>query len=492
MRTKKILEIIIMVCFTVLWFPTTSLAESAVSIENTTAYKGMKQSFSKGYEPEINKNQMKLVVPFIANEAMEQNKIVVSVEFDQTKESPFYFKNYQKEIKRSKGNIYLYNCSLQLKQNRKNGQYPLYLRVTGKTKNNQELSEIFTIYVEITDGTAEIKSELQDFPEEDNMHQTGQQSEAEKNVEESMAEGITVPKTQVTEEPVSHQPRILLDTGELKNKILEPGAETVSSITAKNCSASMAMENVKITVTSENTSILFEKSSWYFNTISPGDFVLLESQILLDKKAMGSIPVQVQLEYDDKKGNSYTTTETIALSVTSPPKVSLSNVSFPNKVYATDTNSLTLQVQNAGLTSVYNAKIIFEGNGLFSVKELFLGTIEAGAATDGEIPVYAGNLNMKEEGLEDQQTEEYGKTTGKLTFTYEDESGEIHLEEMEVNTEIVKPVNLSLQVEEKEPETNQWWITIFICIGLVLLLGIIWIYQRMQYYKKRVKIHETP
>lgn len=488
MKTGKTWKAVLMVCLMVMWIPMTALAETEISIENTKAYQGMNQSFAQGYEPEIKKNRMKLVVPFFSSKAMEENKIVVSVEFDQTKESPIYYKNYRKEVKRSKGNLFLFNCSLQMKKDRKNGQYPLYLRVMGKTKGGEAVSEVFTIYVEITDGTAAVTEETKN-------------PEMEGDTQFSPGQEMPVPEPPVTElpegeesggEPVVHQPRVLLDTADLKNQKLEAGTDITSAITAKNCSDTMAMKNVKITISSENTGILFEKSAWYFDKISPGASVLLDSQISLDKKAFGSIPVQVQFEYDDTKGNSYTSGENFALSVTAPSVVSLSNISFPQTVYEADTNPLTLQVQNAGLTPVYNAKITFAGTGLFAVSELFLGTIGAGEAAEGEIPVYAGTLNMEEGETENQQKEAYGKTSGKLMFSYEDETGEIHQEELEVNTEILKPVNLELHVEEKEPETNQWWITIAVSGGLVLLLGIIWMFKRMQYYKKRMELHETP
>lgn len=87
---------------------------------------------------------------------MQKNQIRVGIDFDKEENGPFYYKNYQKQVKRQDNGVYLYQCKLKLKKDRVNGQYPLHLWAEGKPKHQEEsIHQEFTIYVEITDGISE-------------------------------------------------------------------------------------------------------------------------------------------------------------------------------------------------------------------------------------------------------------------------------------------------------------------------------------------------
>ena len=147
---------------------------------------------------------------------------------------------------------------------------------------------------------------------------------------------------------------------------------------------------------------------------------------------------------------------------------------------------MTFQIQNTGLAVLYNARVRLEGKGLFPEKELFFGTVEAGTSVDGEMKVFAGTLNMDNEGnVIEEDGKKYGETTGTVVFSYENEQGERTEQSRELYTSIKKPQIVELKVEKEEPKTNQWWITILFFIFLVLMLIIGWLYLRMNYYKKK-------
>lgn len=128
-------------------------AEGTVRIDANKKYKGMNASFAKGYTPSIKKDTMQLVIPFRTDGAPEGQTLLVGVVFEREENSPFYFKTYQKQVKRSKNGVYLYRCRIRLKKDRVNGQYPLQLYALVKTPQGT-VREEFTIYVEISDGRA--------------------------------------------------------------------------------------------------------------------------------------------------------------------------------------------------------------------------------------------------------------------------------------------------------------------------------------------------
>ena len=75
MKMRKISVLAVFIgCFSLFFsmcFPMAVRAESLITIETNKKYEGMKRSFSKGYEPSIEKNTMNLVVPFVTKQELE-------------------------------------------------------------------------------------------------------------------------------------------------------------------------------------------------------------------------------------------------------------------------------------------------------------------------------------------------------------------------------------------------------------------------------------
>lgn len=511
MRKKKVsaLMLIISMLFLSFCHSIPVIAAGGIFIDTVNAYEGMEASFSQGYEPSIQDNTMNLVVPFLVKKEMKSDSILVGISFEKQENSPFYFQNYQKQVKQSENGIYLYQCNIKLKENRSNGQYPLLLSVQAETAEGI-LQQEFRIYVEITDGKEpttqgptnqkpatqeptgqEPTGKEPTIQEPTNQEPTTQEpTNQEPTTQELSGQDLTEQNT--SQEEVNHQPRVIISKNSLQGSSIEAATSIMWNLSAKNCSSSRAVENMKVTLLSDNTDILFEKNVWYFERVSAGKTMDLSQNVYVERKAAaGQIPVQLQFEYEDSKGNSYTSTETVNLIISQSQQAELANIAFPESVYASDTNSLTFQVHNTGLAVIYNAKVRLEGTGLFPTEELFLGNLEAGTSVDGEIPVFAGTLDMDEQGeISQEGAEKYGITSGKVIFSYEDEKGEVIEQTMEIKTEIKEPETVELKVEKDEPETNQWWITIIFIIILVLVLVILWLSLRIKYFRKRVELHE--
>lgn len=460
--------------------------EHAISIETNRKYQGMKHSFSKGYEPSIRKNTMFLVVPFVTKLQTESDRMIVGISFEREENSPFYYKNYQKKVKKSENGVYLYQCQIKLKEDRVNGQYPLHLSVQAQTEE-KVVRQDFTIYVEITDGIVPSGEETEDMGFSD---ETG--SAKDTVLPEPGEDVIPIEESSEAKEEISHQPRVMILANSLQGAAVPAGSSMPWSVSVKNCSSSQSLENMKITLVSENKDIVLEKNSWYFARIGAGTAVELSQNLAIGKKAAAEpVSLQFQFEYEDKKGNAYSSAETVNLSVTQIPQADLVNVSFPESIYESDTDFLTFQIQNTGLAVLYNVRVRLEGKGLFPEKELFLGTVEAGTSVDGEIKVFAGTLNMDNEGnVIEEDGKKYGETSGTIVFSYENEQGELTEQSQELHTSIKKPQIVELKVEKETPKTNQWWITIIILMFLVLILVICWLYLRMNHYKRRVSENE--
>ncbi len=510
--------LLILLCLAaVLPVPVQTKADGLISIDTEKKYKGMSSSFAKGYIPSVKKNTLLLVVPFQASLPLADDSLYVGVSFEREENCPFLFQNYQKKVKKSGKHTYLYQCKIKLRKNRINGQYPLHLTVRaqtaadvsqnkvssgnsslpyGESKENpsgdsslpygsygEMIQQDFIIYVEITDGKNASASETALAKTDDIPQSAESGSESGSANETSDNELIRQPKLMLTENSIQ------AESGESKDK-LQAGSSALWIIAAKNCSSSQPIENMKVTLLSDSAGILFEKNSWYFEQIPAGAGMDLSQTITIDKKAPAqTIPIQFQFDYEDKKGTAYSITETARLSIAAMQQAELVDLSFPESIYESDTNSLTFQVQNTGLGIIYNARVRLEGRGLFPERELFLGNMESGTSSDGEISVFAGTLDMDESPSGDSslpsepQKDKYGITTARVIFSYEDEQGTVTEQEFQLQTAIKKPQTIELNIEEQEPETNQWWITIVFFIILTLALVIIWLCLRIKSLK---------
>lgn len=480
--------------------------EDVIMVDTKKKYQGMNAAFSKGYEPSIRKNTMNLVIPFLADRELKEDKISVGVVFERDENSPFYYKNYQKEVRQSENGVYLYQCQIKLKKDRVNGQYPLHLSVKAQTSGRQArdartsgeqaqdlratektVQQDFTIYVEITDGKAAIKNgeeEDENPSKEPAGGNTGDEFLGTGGLEDTTQPSGTSPGEEIT-----HQPRVLISQNSLQQVSIEAGDSVFWTIKAKNCSGSQSLENMKVMLTCESKDITFEKNEWYFDKTGAGNTVDLSQNITIGKKALEEpIAAQFTFEYEDKKGNAYTSTDTIRISVSQPQQASLVNMSFPESISASETCSLKFQIQNTGLAVIYNARVKMEGKGLYPVGEFFLGNMEASSSMDGEISVFVGTLDMNEQGeMTGGDEDRYGETFGTVVFSYEDAYGNITEQTLDLHTTIKKPKNAKNDNEndkKEEEKTNQWWLAIVVEVVLVLMIINVWLLIRMRRYKK--------
>ena len=503
MKNKKIKLDGICKCFCLLlgmlclffFLPIPARAEGMIVIDANKKYEGMEASFAQGYEPAIQKNTMTLVVPFLARMDVKNHRLQVGVSFEKGETSPFYYKNYQKSIRESEDGVYLYRCRLKLKKNRMNGQYPLHLLVQAQTAEGIVQQE-FTIYVEISDGQPGQEPTQEEGSsgdgDEDGSKVPGSDlpvSEPGQDMDPPVSEPVQEPSGQ--QEEISHQPRLMIAQNSLPGMALQAGESSLWVVAAKNCSSRQAIENLKVTLLCESKDISFEKTSWYFAQAAAGQSLDLSQNITVSRKAAAeAVAVQLQFDYEDRKGTSYNVTESVSLPVRQTQQAELAGLSFPESVYESDTNSLTFQVENTGLAILYNVKVRFEGKGLFPEKELFLGNMEAGISLDGEIPIFAGTLDMDADGnILEEGGEKHGDTVGTVIFSYEDEQGEVIEQTQKVHTAIKKPQVVELKVEKEPEKTNQWWITTAVLILAVMALAIIWLYLRMKHYQRMGMAH---
>ncbi len=284
------------------------------------------------------------------------------------------------------------------------------------------------------------------------------------------------------EEELIRQPKLLLESDSLSGKALAAGSGETLTVTFRNCSGTQPLYNLKVSASAEGSGIRFARNSFYVASASPGETIVLETDLSVAPDAGGGeIPVTFEFEYEDKRGNALSGRETMTLSVRQPAKLECQAGEIPGAVYASDTMELSLKACNISRAPVYNVQASLSAEGLFPDGDVFLGNLEAGAAGEGTMQIYVGTRTMEAMGVDagGSDGEKYGPVEGTITFRYEDGDGEVYEETMPFQTEIKKAQIVSFSVEEPE-ETNSWGMSVAAAAFAGLTLWIVLLLFRLR------------
>lgn len=324
-------------------------------------------------------------------------------------------------------------------------------------------------------------------------------------------------------ERVHRQPKFLLLSDSLDGEQLTAGQEYAFTTVFQNVTGDEPVYNMKVTLKTESEAIDFSCSSFYFGKVRAQETVSLPTCLSVKPNAQaGKAAVLFDFDYENDQGTAYTATEEVELDIYQPSQLVLEGFRLAPQLYSTDTVDGNFAVHNAGKAAVYNVRIDFAGQGLFSTGSAFAGNLEAGASFEGELRIYVGNKTMKSlgdigtaspdgaeegdagtagsdgaeegdagaagsDGAEEGDAgaagsdgaaagntgsadEKYGQTTGTLMLTYEDAYGEVYTQTQEFATEILEPQVVKLSVEKPEEQTNQWQAAVLVLTCVIFLL----------------------
>ena len=416
-------------------------------IDNQNIYEGMNRAYKNGYQPTCERGKVILVLPLLCGEKLKNNTITASVELGSTDNSPFVFRNYEKDFqcKPEKINgtqetkeVFLVSFSLDLNKSRGNGVYPIIVNVSGMDESGETVQNTFTNYVTITDGIDPTAS-----------------VDAGKG---EMTEG--------GEEKPTSAPVVLVSKSVFSTETVKAGEDFEVIVTCKNTSKKKSVQNMVATINVPSSDFELKNDS---NTIFVGKLGAEKTTDLTLKfhvsksTADGNYPIEIAMSYDDPKANTYTSSGNIAVTVEQPLDVQLTMPRIDKEMTAGDTIPMSFQVMNLGRSPVYNVRCDVICDGLSQTKTAFIGNMESGTAGEGITNVFV----MPMEG-----DEPYGDTEGKVTLTYEDSFGNEHSQDFEIKTSIVKMPENTVTVQNQEPErASQWWVSMAIVGGIIAVVG---------------------
>ncbi len=131
-------------------------SEVHLDIDTDHAYASMNTSYAQGYIPVIQNDRVFLVVPFVADGPLQNDRL--TVELIMGENAPFVYANYRKNVKKEtylfekSVDAYVFACAIDLEPQRINGKYPVLVRAVGYSESGRKTELACRIYITISDG----------------------------------------------------------------------------------------------------------------------------------------------------------------------------------------------------------------------------------------------------------------------------------------------------------------------------------------------------
>lgn len=493
---------------------------AALCIDNQNVYEGMESAYNKGYQPVCENGKVTLVLPLMCSGKMKQDKITASVDLGDTKDSPFVFRNYEKDFlckpeyingTEETKEIYLVSFTFELNESRINGIYPVIINASGEDENGNEIQKAFKNYVTITDGIDKKEKSQNDKTVEGSQETATEVNSNDKDVEivngndgtagdgtaendainsektendEAGIDGITDDVSEAaepaaggedgaSEETPESAPVILVEKSVVSTGTAKAGEDFDVTVTLKNTSKTKSVQNMvaTITVPSADFELKNNSNTIFIDKLGAEKTTDLSLTFHVGKSTVdGNYPIEVALSYDDSKANTLSSAGTFVVTVEQPLNVKLTMPAIAADLTAGDTVPLSFQVMNLGRSTVYNVRCDVTGDGLVQTKTAFVGNMESG--NDGE-----GDSNIFISPMEGEN--QYGKTTGTVTLTYEDAFGNEHSQEFTFDTSISKKQDDSSKDGGTEKRAMQWWVSIAVISAIIVFAVVSSVSYRM-------------
>ncbi len=205
-------------------------------------------------------------------------------------------------------------------------------------------------------------------------------------------------------------PRLIIDKYTVDPGTINAGQPFTLELSILNTSKFSTINNVKVTLNSDDgTFTTVDSNSFYIDSIAPKGKV--QKKMSFSSKsdaAPKQYMISVNYEYEDEKGNPYTTKDVVGIPLQQVPRLIIGDLSFPPEAFLGSPVPINVSFYNMGKSTLYNLLVKLEGDFTVEGTSYYVGNFEPGKTDsfDGAVtPQAAGPVN------------------GFLIFTYEDADG---------------------------------------------------------------------
>lgn len=260
---------------------------------------------------------------------------------------------------------------------------------------------------------------------------------------------------------------------------VKAGEEFTLNYTLYNTSKDKSLRNVKIALSSDEGTFIPVGSSntMYIETI--GVKRSASKSIVLNCKPdalQKTVAINLDMTYEDTKGNEYTAKEVISIPVVQKTKLKVDEITLPFESYVGQQTGLSVSFYNVGKTVLNNLTVTAEGNfDLPQSASYFAGNVESGKQDSYDLTLVP---------------KEVGPVEGTIIFNFEDVDGNSQYVEKTftfnaIDAPLIDEGAMDLPMEEPGMKT---WQKILLGSGILVSLGIVIFVLRRKKKKKEQEL----
>jgi hypothetical protein len=255
------------------------------------------------------------------------------------------------------------------------------------------------------------------------------------------------------------------------------GSTTNLSLDIVNTSQK-TLYNVKVSVSGDGTFVPVGTSNSYFiDKIGAGESKRHTMTLRCDRDTEpGAKGLTVHMDYEDSKGGTFNSEDTISIKVTQPSKLVIGQLTLPMDPYAGEEACVELTFYNMGKNAISNLMVSVDGN--FAQNQNngdFVGNMAAG--TDENYACYIVPM-------------EVGAVEGVISLQYDDAEGNTVVEEVPFSFEALEfvPDDSEWEEEPVDEGTQIPWKAIIILAVIVLAVAGALIFRKIRRKKLEQKL----
>lgn len=361
--------------------------QHAFAIDQRMVLAGMERSWLQGYTPEISRNRLTLVLPLVSPSA--QGSIHGEVILQDETLSLFPLQTMTATARPSKDGVWALRFSLELHKDRKNGDYPALLRITGTDAQGNPLQTDIPYTFRIRDG-----------------------------------------------QPNTETARMQLSEVQANFTVGEDGC--ITALLTNPCK-SVACEEITLRITDSRGDILpADAGTLYLGSLAPGEKVQFSFPMtVLLTSAVSPHVLDFALEWT-ALGQRVSQSESFTLPVSQDIRLEQGGLRMPSSVVAGDSVTLSLPLMNLGQGDVLQVLATLTLPGITDSQSVLVGTVSPGETKTAQLTVATSKQQI-------------GTFTGTLDVRCTGSSADTLLFSLPVELVVDAPVSVPVESNPSKP-----------------------------------------
>jgi hypothetical protein len=238
-------------------------------------------------------------------------------------------------------------------------------------------------------------------------------------------------------------PKIIVDKYSIDPPTVQAASDFKLKMSFLNTSRTTNVSNIKVTVSSDDGTFTPTDSgnTFYLESIPKKGSV--ERELMLHVKPdaeQKSYILTVNFEYEDEKGNPFTTKEVISVRVLQNPRLMTGEISLPPETFMGQPLSIYVDFYNMGKSTLYNMMVKAEGSFTGQNLNYYVGNFASGSTDSFDasvIPTSPGALK------------------GSVLFSFEDANGKVTEIKKEFTVNVMEMPKQGPMLDEKGMPIDQ-------------------------------------